>query len=84
MGRLAFRMEGEHWNAYYATPDTMQDAVWLGSIAMRFVETEHRKQQFMELMQECLADMVQEVVGVRPTFPDEPTPAPEHERSRRA
>jgi hypothetical protein len=84
MGRMAFREEGEHWNAYYALPNTMEGAIWLGSIAMRFVERPARKEQFMSLMRECFGDVMEQVIGQRPTWPDGVQPAPEHERSRRA
>jgi len=82
MGRLAMRAEGTHWNAYYAMPDTMEGAIWLGSIALRFVDTAPRRTQFISMMRECFADVMEEICGCRPTFPDGPQPAPEHERSR--
>ena len=81
LGRLALRVEGQNWNAYYASPDTMEDAIWLGSIAMRFVEDQARKDIFMALMQEAMSDLIEEITGVRPTWPNSPRPAPEHERS---
>ncbi len=31
VGRIAFRQEGNLWNAYYALPDTMEDAIHLRS-----------------------------------------------------
>ena len=37
-GRLAMRVEGNLWVAYYAEADTMDSAVFLGSIQMRFVQ----------------------------------------------
>lgn len=84
MGRLAFRVEGEMWNAYYATPDNMEGAIWLGSIAMRFVQDENRKKRFMALMREAVGDILEEVTGCRPYWPEEEGhPAPEHERSKR-
>ena len=84
MGRLALREEGVMWNAYYALPDTMEGAIWLGSIAMRFVDTRPRKDQFINMMRECFSDVMEEVCGQRPTWPDGVQPAPEHERSRKA
>lgn len=80
VGRLAMRVEGKTWNAYYAKPNTLEDAVFLGSIKMKFVETSKRRHQFLELMKECIADMLEEVTGHRPTYPKE-VPAPESERS---
>lgn len=82
IGRLALRHEGNFWNAYYAVPDSMVDAVPLGGIAMRFVENnQERKDAFIALMREGVADILQEQTGVRPTWPDGPQPAPEHERA---
>ena len=83
IGRLAFREEGNHWNAYYALPDTMDGAIWLGSIAMRFVVTNKvRKSVFMALMRDSFDDLMEELIGERPTWPEpEGHPAPEHERT---
>ena len=84
--RLAFREEGRNWNAYCAKTDTMQDAIWLGSIAMRFIENSpERKRIFMELMKEALSDVMEELCGVRPEWPEpEGHPAPEHEKTKSA
>ena len=81
-GRLALRHEGNFWNAYYALPDTMDKAVHLGSIAMVFVaQNQERKNAFMNLMRECVGDILEQETGERPTWPDGPQPAPESERS---
>ncbi len=48
-GRLAMRVEGNNWVAYYAMPYTMEGAVWLGSIAMGAVQAPERKQAFYSL-----------------------------------
>jgi hypothetical protein len=82
IGRLAMRHEGENWNAYYATPDTMEGAVYLGSIAMRFVAGyPQRKAAFMDLMRDGVSDLIEEETGERPIWPNGEQPAPEHERS---
>lgn len=81
MGRMAFREEGRNWNAYYATPGTMKDAIFIGSINLRFVEDASRRQIFMSLMQEAVGDLIEEITGARPTWPKGPQPAPESERS---
>jgi len=83
IGRLAMRVEGGHWNAYYAMPDTMDGAVWLGSIAMRFVQSEKRKEAFMGMMKEAVADIIEEIAGERPIWPNKPVTAPEHERTKK-
>jgi len=82
MGRLALRHEGSLWNAYYALPDTMDGAVFLGSIQIVFVQNAERKAAFMKLMQEAVGDILGDKTGTRPTWP-EPQVAPEHERQRR-
>lgn len=84
IGRLAFREEGSMWNAYYARTDTMKDALLIGSIAMAaIVENDERKQIFMDLMREFVADIIEEKCGIRPEMPGA-VPAPEHERAGRA
>lgn len=82
IGRLAMRHEGIFWNAYYMMPDTMEGAVLLGSIAMHFVEgRQDRKDAFMNLMKEAVSDIIEDKTGTRPVWPNQPQPAPEHERS---
>lgn len=84
MGRLAMRVEGDLWVAYYAMPNTMKDAVFLGSIQMAFVQDWQRKELFMSMMKDCVTDIIKEVVGVNPEWPDGAKPAPQHERAGRA
>lgn len=67
MGRLAMRHEGNFWNAYYALPDTMDGAILLSSIQMRFVADAVRKHLFMGLMQEAVSDLIQDTIGQRPS-----------------
>lgn len=81
IGRLALRVEGDTWRAYYAMPETMAGALVLGSIAMRFVMDPVRRDQFIAIMREAVADLIEEKTGTRPTWPDGPQRAPEHERS---
>ena len=84
MGRLAFRVEGENWNAYYALPDTMDGALYLGTIRMAAVKgRQDRKDQFMDVMRESVADILEEVTGTRPSWGSAHT-APEHEKAGRA
>ena len=84
-GRLALRVEGDSWVAYYALEMTsMKGAVELGRIAMAAVVVPARKQAFMDLMREVVADMIEDITGDRPIWPDEPQPAPEHERAGEA
>ena len=81
IGRLAIRVEGENWNAYYALNETMEDAIPLGSIRMSIItKYPERRDQFMKLMTDIVADILEQVLGHRPDFGG-PIQAPEHERS---
>ena len=83
-GRLAMRQEGGFWNAYHAESETMEDAHLLGSIKMTLVMGNHdRKQEFMDLMRECQADLIEKITGIRPFHGGEVS-APEHERAGNA
>lgn len=83
IGRLAMRAEGNFWAGYYAMPDTMDGAIFLGSIQMRFVADQGRKDAFMDIMREAVGDIIEETTGQRPSW-KKPRRAPEHERSGRA
>lgn len=84
IGRLALREEGDWWTAYYAMPDTMKGALRLGQVHMKFVvDRPERKAAFMNLMRGAVGDIIEEVCGERPTWPEGPQVAPEHERGRR-
>lgn len=78
VGRLALREEGDKWVAYYARPDTMEDAVWLAEIHRSIVQNPARKNQFRDLMQDVIADILETATGRRPTWTG-PILAPEHE-----
>jgi hypothetical protein len=82
VGRLAMRVEGDWWNAYYAMPGTMEGAIPLGSIQMAIVQDESAKQIFMALMRDAVTAIIKDAVGVTPHWPDDCVrPAPEHERA---
>lgn len=81
VGRLAMRHEGENWSAYYAMPGTMEGAIFLGSIRMgAVVDNAERKEAFMLMMRDIVADIIEEHTGYRPTWGG-PQTAPEHERA---
>lgn len=83
VGRLAMRVEGYKWVAYYALPNSMEDAVWLGEVEMALVSRVDRREQYLSFMRDVVADILEEKTGTRPGF-NEPDAAPEHERSGRA
>lgn len=64
VGHLAFRIEGNMLNAYWAMPDTMKDALWLGSIARAGIDNnDKRRDAFVDLMREMVGDILQEITG---------------------
>jgi len=79
--RLAMRAEGNKWTAYCASADTMEGAIWMGSIAMGIVGTSNeRRRAFIDLMKDALNDFLEDrygQVGVDWITQD----APESERS---
>lgn len=83
IGRLALRVEGNNWVAYYAMTNTMEGALFLGSIRMALVSRKDRKNKFMGLMRNVVGDLIEEASGKRPEW-KEPYAAPEHERSGNA
>lgn len=83
VGRLAFRVEGDRWNAYYALPDTMDDAILLGHILLHLVDNPEVKSAFMDTMRAVMTALLKDITGTAPTWND-PERAPEHERAGRA
>jgi hypothetical protein len=59
VGRLALRVEGEWWVAYYALPNTMAGAIEMARIGMPIVQDADRRAAFKELMK----SFVDEVIG---------------------
>ena len=79
VGRLALRVEGDTWVAYYAMPDTMADAIVLGSIKMALVADRDRRRAFMDLMKSAINDFLQGKFGEVASWTEQP--APQHERA---
>jgi hypothetical protein len=77
--RLALRVEGDFWNAYCASHDTMSDAILMGSLLMRLAENQERRQAFVDLMTAAMGDIIEATLGARPTW-DPPKEAPFWER----
>ena len=81
IGRLAMRVEGRMWNAYWAHSNTMDGAVLLGSIGMPFVcGNEERKQAFQSMMVEIMNEVITEATGATLQKWDERS-APPNERA---
>jgi hypothetical protein len=81
--RLAFREEGNMWNVYLARQGTMEGAKLIGSIAIGPVRANKKfKQMFMTLMEQVLADTIEDLTGLVPDW--EENPAPESERGGHA
>ena len=81
IGRLAMRQEGGNWVAYYALKETMDDAIFLGSIRMGAItKNSERKTSFMNMMRDVVSDIIENKTGIRPQWGGEKS-APEHERA---
>lgn len=84
IGRIAIRVEGENWNAYWAETESLKGSIFLGSIKIAFiVHNPARKQAFIDLMTQCAADALQDIMGIRPEW-NPPQDAPDSERSGNA
>lgn len=84
IGRLSFRQEGENWCAYYAQKETMEGAIFLGSIKCYFINSNSDvRDAFVSMMSQCVSDIIEDVTGIRPSWTG-PRPAPEHEKSGNA
>ena len=69
VGRLAFRQEGANWNCYWARDQhSMDDALFLGSLSMRFAVVPTHKQAFMELMRSVFETAAKDAGFKSPTW----------------
>ena len=81
VGRIAFRSEGEYWNAYYALNNTMEGALHLGSVKLEAVRKDPTaKEGFMMLMRVVVGNILEDMTSAPVQWQD-PQPAPESERS---
>lgn len=78
-GRIAFRVEGNLWVAYFAKPNTMDGAIALGSIQMKLVQDQERKRAFMEIFKGAIGEFLEENFGPVGSWDEQR--APESERS---
>jgi hypothetical protein len=81
IGRVAFRVEGDKWCAYFAHPDTSEGQVFLASIAASAATGEMRN-RFMNLARDIAKNALPEPLAAGDWA--DPTPAPEHEKAGRA
>ncbi len=83
VGRLALREEVGFWRAYYAKMDTMEGAVFLGSIRMTLIRDNPKiKEDFMKLMQDSVTYALLET-DVSVSWPNPPVTAPANERRKK-
>lgn len=78
IGRIAMRVEGRWWVAYYAMPDTMDGAIELGRVQMAIVKDPVRKQTFIGLFKSAFEDIFKDKLEVERWTEH---PAPESEKS---
>lgn len=76
VGRLAFRVEGDWWVAYWALPDKMEGALELARVQLAIVHGHPwRKSQFMKMLEHFIKEMFPGVQAF------DVKQAPEHERA---
>jgi len=80
--RLAFRVEGDKWSAYVAKQNTMEGAIWMGSVAIGIAENDELKRRFMDLMKDFFEEFLKEKGIEIESWEEEQSP--EHERAGRA
>lgn len=79
--RLAFRIEGDFWNAYYVPHRySMKDAILLGSLRLSLASIPSIKSKFMVMMKDAFNYHVRELTGRTIKF-NPPQVAPENERT---
>lgn len=78
--RLALRAEGNFWNAYAADMNTMEGAIFIGSISLTAAQDATIKSDFMALMQRTFEVLLP--LPIERWNP--PQDAPPHERSGNA
>jgi hypothetical protein len=82
VGRLAFREEGEYWNAYFAAEHTMDGALLLGSIRLGVARhSPEIRAAFMKLVQSVFDEAAYALIGKAAIW-SVPVAAPELERTK--
>jgi hypothetical protein len=80
--RLAMRVEGKMWNAYFAWRDSMKDAILIGSLTMEIASDPIFEARFASLMSDVVASIIEDAAGVRPDIRVQS--APENEKGGNA
>lgn len=82
IGRIAFREIRDEMRAYYAMPDTMKEALLLGTMKRALLGRPERFEAWRLLLRDIVGDIIEAAAGQRPPWPNPPMPAPEHERGK--
>jgi hypothetical protein len=70
--RIAIRQENGYWNAYFAEPDNMKDAILLGSIVLAPIKkSPELREEFLQMMRRTLEIIISDIT-------DDPTPLQWH------
>jgi len=81
-GRLAMRVEGDWWVAYFANPNTMDRALQIGRVHMSVAGI--HKDETLEYFKGVVSKMVKTAAGHDLVWPNAPRTAPEHEKVGRS
>lgn len=83
IGRLALRVEGNLWNAYWAPRlDTMNGATLMASVRMTIAMLPGVREAFLTFARDSFDAIAKDALGTTPHW-QEPHAAPEHERNER-
>jgi hypothetical protein len=60
-GRIALRVEGDFYNAYYALPDSMKGAIFIGCIRVALIKNDEvRRMQFLDFVRAAIEELLKD------------------------
>ncbi len=82
--RIAMRVEGEWWVAYFAEPESMISAMEIARFPMKVASHLAVRDAILDLVQELTKSLLSGVLGLGGVEDFEISSAPEHERAGRS
>ncbi len=82
LGRLAMRVEGDWWVAYWAAPNSMKRSTEIARLRMSLAADPVLKEAFLGFCQSAMSVTIKAATGKTPGWND-PVGAPEQEKSGR-
>jgi hypothetical protein len=82
--RLAMRVEGPWWVAYFAKTETMDGAIEIARFQMTVARVDSVRDAVLDLVQAMARALVKDIAGLGEIADFEISKAPEHERAGRS